>query len=313
MKIIVLLFLIALVFFASKYFELRKGAKDLKKYLINYLNILTSARYGNLKLKADKGYDDITNQLSHAANALLESISDRDTMIGEYIEREKQSQNLKQDFISSLAHDFKVPIIAQDNTYDMFLKGSFGELSQIQYDAIKNLKISNNDLKNLVMDLLDAHKLESCEIELNKEDTNLNDLINEVIEQNQCILSIKNKEIIYEPSFVSSKIDPFLIKRVLNNLISNAIFYGKNTKNIYISLKKTKSNIEISVTDEGDGIKEDISAVFKKYYSASKKYSNIGIGLGLYIANKIVTAHKGTLSAKNAKNKGACFTIKLPS
>ncbi len=280
---------------------------------MNYLNIITSARYGNLNSKIDKGYDNITNQLSQSTNALLESIHDRDKMINEYIEREKQSQNLKQDFISTLAHDFKVPIIAQDNTYDMLLDGKFGELTDIQTDVIKNLKVSNNDLKNLVADLLDAHKLETCEFEVNKEEINLDKLIKEVIEQNKSILSIKNKEIIYSGKNISLCVDEFLIKRVLNNLISNAIFFGKNSKNIYIELSKTKQNVEISITDEGDGIKEDIDSVFKKYYSASKKYSNIGIGLGLYIANKIVMAHSGKITAKNAEGKGACFTVILPA
>ena len=130
----------------------------LSRYLYNYLNVITSARYGNLKSKCEDGVDALTIQLSRNTNALLESVFDRDMMIGEYIEKEKQTQNIKQDFTSSLAHDLKVPIIAQDNTYDLFLNGSFGELSEVQKSAIKNLKISNNDLKNLVSDLLDIYK-----------------------------------------------------------------------------------------------------------------------------------------------------------
>ena len=312
MKILILLALICVIFLISKYFELRKNAIELKKFLINFSNIITSARYGNLNSRFSNGFDNFTNQLSQSANALLESIKDRDNMISEYIEKEKQSQNLKQDFISTLAHDFKVPIIAQDNTYELLLNGNFGELSDIQKEVIQNLKISNNDLKNLIMDLLDAHKLESCNYELNKANANLNDLIKEVIEQNKYLLSSKNKEIIYSGTDIFYNLDTFLIKRVMNNLISNAIFYGKSTKNIYIELLKTKSDIEISVTDEGDGIKEDINTIFKKYYSASKKYSNIGIGLGLYIANKIIIAHNGLINAENVKDKGAKFTIKLP-
>jgi len=78
------------------------------------MNLITSARYGNLNNKVEDGIDALTIQLSRNTNALLESISDRDNMIREYIEKEKESQNIKQDFISCLAHDLKVPIIAQD-------------------------------------------------------------------------------------------------------------------------------------------------------------------------------------------------------
>lgn len=298
-----------------KYIKLTIKYNKLYRYLYNYVNIITSTRYGNLNSKCEDGIDALTIQLSRNTNALIESIKDRDAMIGEYLAKEKQTQNIKQDFISSLAHDLKVPIIAQDNTYDLFLNGNFGELSEVQQKAIKNLKISNNDLRNLVLDLLDAHKLDRQELQVNPTDTNLNSLIQEVINQNQSILTIQNKEIIFnQHENINYSLDSFLVKRVLNNLISNAIFYGKNTKYITIDLYKTPTDTIISVKDEGDGIKEEnINAVFSKYYSSAKKYSNIGVGLGLYIANKIILHHNGRIEAKNNETKGACFSIVLPN
>ena len=297
-----------------KYANLCLKYKKLSKYLYNYVNIITSARYGNLNSKCEDGIDALTIQLSRNTNALLESIFDRDMMIGEYIEKEKQTQNIKQDFISSLAHDLKVPIIAQDNTYDLFLNGNFGELSDIQRSAIKNLKISNNDLKNLIADLLDIHKLDKQELQVNLENVNLNNLIQETIRQNQSILTIKEKNIDFKfAKEINYPLDSFLIKRVLNNLISNAIFYGKNSKDITLTLETKENSVLISISDKGVGInEEDINNIFKKYYTSAKKYSNIGVGLGLYIANKIILAHGGSISAKNNKDKGATFTIELP-
>ena len=286
----------------------------LNKYLYNYVNSIISARYGNLNLKCEDGVDPLTVQLSRNTNALLESIIDRDSMIKEYIEREKQSHNLKQDFISSLAHDLKVPIIAQDNTYDLFLNGNFGQITPEQRKVIENLKLSNIDLKNLVVDLLEAHKMETAQIVLNKEKTNLYEFLNEIIEQNKSILMLQNKVInfIAEDKALEADIDRLLFKRVLNNLISNAVFYGKNSKDIDIELNKEDSGISVSITDYGEGIKEeDIDKIFSKYYTSAKKYSKIGVGLGLYIANKIVLEHGGKLSVQNKPPKGACFTITL--
>lgn len=321
MVFIALNFLICALIIVTAFVLIIKYAKlcikydRLYRYLQNYLNVIITARYGNLNIKCENGVDTITFQLSKYTNTLIESIKDRDLMINEYIEKEKESQNLKQDFIASLTHDLKVPIIAQDNTYDLFLNGSFGELTLIQKDAIKNLKISNNDLKNLIINLLDAQKLDTKNLELNRELLNLNDLIKEIIEQNKAMLLIRNKEIIFNSNCenILYKIDKFLLKRALNNLISNAVFYGRNSKNIYISLNKNTDSIEITVSDEGDGIKEDIiNDIFKRYYTSAKKYSNIGIGLGLYIVNKIVKAHLGSITAKNNKTKGASFIITLP-
>ena len=321
-KIILTIFIffeIILIFFVLfcliKYLRYRLKYNKINKFLYNYLSKITSARYGNLNIKIEKGVNSLTRQLSNNTNALFESIIDRDKMINEYIEKEHQHQNIQKDFITSLAHDLKVPIIAQDNTYDLFLNNSFGEISANQKQVIKNLKISNNDLKNLVINLLDIQKLDIEDFALEKENLDLIQFIKSVIEQNQSILTIKNKKIefIYNDNSIFYDFDKMLFKRLLNNLIANAIYYGKNSSLITIKLNKTAKNIEISVIDEGDGIKEeDINKIFKKYYSNSKKYSNLGIGLGLYIANKIVLAHDGKISAKNNTPKGAIFKISLP-
>ena len=124
----------------TKYTKLYIRHNRLSKYLYNYLNIITSARYGNLNSRCEDGVDALTIQLSRNTNAFLESVIDRDTMISEYIEKEKQSQNIKQDFFSCLAHDLKVPIIAQDNTYDLFLNEDFGSLTNKQKEAVENYK-----------------------------------------------------------------------------------------------------------------------------------------------------------------------------
>jgi K+-sensing histidine kinase KdpD len=283
--------------------------------LHNYLNTITSARYGNLNSKVSDGVDTLTRQLSKNTNALLESIADRDKMIMEYIEKEKERQNLKQDFISGLTHDLKVPIIAQDNTYDLLLNEYFGKLTTEQQTAINNLKVSNNDLKKLILNLLDVQKYENNSLTINKEETELNELINEILKQDENIFKIQNKNIIFNSNDnrIIYSLDKFLIKRVINNLISNAISHSKHSDTIKINLIKTDKNIEIQVTDEGDGInKEDIKNIFEKYYTSAKKYSNTSCGLGLYISNKIILAHNGKIDAKNNSEKGATFTIYLP-
>lgn len=310
----VILFVIILttIILIIKYLALALKHNKFYKYMCNHLNIITAARYGNFNNKFEDGFDKLTAQLSANTNALLESIIDRDKMIQEYIAKEKESLNLRQDFISCLAHDLKVPIIAQDNTYDLFLNGNFGEITQTQKNVITNLKASNIDLKNLVINLLDAQKLDSHQAELNFENVNIVDFIKLVISQNQGILTVKQKEIkfSYNENDIYCKIDTLSIKRVLNNLIANAIHYGKNTKYIYINLVKNINNIQITVTDEGSGInEEDINSIFQKYYTCSKKYSNIAFGLGLYITNKIITAHGGKIEAKNSPNDGASFII----
>jgi len=288
----------------------------LDKFLYSYLNSITSARYGNFNSKIEEGFDPLTKQLGKNTNAFFESVRDRDKMLKEYIEKERERQNIKQDFISSLTHDLKVPIIAQDNTYDLLLAGAFGELNSKQKEVTANLKISNMDLKNLVINLLDVQKLEVQDYKPEFERVNLVNFINSIIEQNRSVLTIHGKTInfSYKEEQISANIDPVLIKRALNNLISNAIYYSKKSKNIYIELNSLDNEVEISVIDEGEGIDEkELNNIFQKYYTCAKKYSNIGAGLGLYIVNKIILAHNGKVKAQNRPDaKGAKFSLCIP-
>ena len=155
----------------AKYFKLSVEYKDLKSYIKKITNLVSSARYGNLYSRIDETNTtkEITSELSKNLNNLLESIIDRDVMINEYVENEKEEANLKEDFIASLTHDLKVPIIAQDNTYELLLSEKFGPLSDIQKEAIIKLKISNMDLKYLIEALLETYKVEHKGIAMKKE------------------------------------------------------------------------------------------------------------------------------------------------
>ena len=141
-----------------KHAKLVSKHNELTKYLKSLLNTLSSARWGNLQIKARKGPSVLSEEISKNLNSLLESILDRDKMIQEYVEKEKENNNIKEDFIAMLTHDLKVPIIAQDNTLDLLLDNKFGQLTNEQKDAIKNIKISNSDLKHLFESLLDSYK-----------------------------------------------------------------------------------------------------------------------------------------------------------
>ena len=108
-------------------------------------------------------------------------------------------------------------------------------------------------------------------------------------------------------------VDYIQFKRVIKNLISNAISYGKSDTNIDIGAKDKSDCSIITVKDYGKGIsKEDIDKVFNKYYSAHKKFRKIGTGLGLYLSKKLINAHGGDLTVESREGEYTEFIIKLP-
>ena len=297
-----------------KYSKLMGKYHELIKYLKGINNCISSARWGNLQIKARKGPSVLSEEISKNLNSLLESILDRDKMIQEYIEKEKENNSIKEDFIAMLTHDLKVPIIAQDNTLDLLLADKFGQLTSEQKDAIKNIKISNSDLRHLVESLLDSHKFEKKGfVPKIQENIDLREFIDDIIMQANSIASLHNKIIrLYDHLEPNYKIttDIFLLRRVIQNLILNAISYGINSDYIDITLENNDDEYIIMVRDYGLGIsKENLDKIFNKYYSAAELYSKASMGLGLYLSNKIINTLNGSIRVASEENKGAEFSV----
>lgn len=307
---LILLFILLLY----KHAKLVSKHNELVKYLKSLLNTVSSARWGNLQIKARKGPSVLSEEISKNLNSLLESILDRDKMIQEYIEKEKENNSIKEDFVAMLTHDLKVPIIAQDNTLDLLLADKFGQLTSEQKDAIKNIKISNSDLRHLVESLLDSHKFEKKGfVPKIQENIDLREFIDDIIMQANSIASLHNKIIrLYDHLEPNYKIttDIFLLRRVIQNLILNAISYGINSDYIDITLENNDDEYIIRVRDYGLGIsKENLDKIFNKYYSAAELYSKASMGLGLYLSNKIINTLNGSIRVASEENKGAEFSV----
>lgn len=293
---------------------------SLNSYIKKLINIVSQVRYGNFKTKTENGFNKITNELSENLNSMFESISDRDAMIQEYILKEKEAGIMKTDFVATLTHDLKVPIIAQDKTFDLFLNNKFGDLSEMQQQAIQNLKISNMDMKYLVEALLETYKIEQTKIELKVEHgVKLASKIEEFISQIEPVALAHNKKINYYKiddgidSDITVDMDVFLIKRVVQNLVLNALSHSQNSDFVDISLGVDAHNFTINVKDYGCGIEqEEIKKIFNKYYSGTSKFMKSGVGLGLYLSNKIVKSHFGRIEVMSALNEGSTFSIILP-
>lgn len=311
-----LIFLITLAvgFLTSKLIASVKKEKDIEEYIKVAINNINQARYGNFQIKFDEKEDD--KGLYKSLNNLFESVSDRDLVINEYREKEKENYNLKEEFIAALTHDLKVPIIAQDKTFDLLLENKFEELTPIQKEVILKLKDSNTDLKEMVNSILETYKIENTGIELNIEkNINVKEFLNNCIEQYKDLANSAGKsvELHIKSDDIFADFDRLLIKRVVNNLVINAIKHSKTTDKIDIHLNKISDTFSIDVIDYGEGIDEDeIQKIFNKYYSITNKTTRISTGLGLYLSNKIIKKHKGLIEVESKKGEGSIFRIILP-
>lgn len=227
---------------------------------------------------------------------------------------QKEIDSLKEDFVATLTHDLKVPIIAEANMLEFLLMEKFGTISSKQKEALENMKSSNKELLDLVQIVLETYRLKEDEIYLDLDFLSVKKFLSDIADEMVYIAEKNNNKLVVNvPKDFDIKIDYVQFRRVLKNLINNSILYGNSNTDIEIGAEIFDDSIQITVKDYGKGIsQEDIEKIFNKYYSASKKFRKIGTGLGLYLSKKIVEAHGGTLRVDSKEGEYTKFFINLP-
>lgn len=283
--------------------------------VLDFVNILDGKSL--FELKDDEIFVIASPELSFSAycNRLeLEDKQERYVIVMKNISNQKEIETLKEDFIATLTHDLKVPIIAESNMLDLLISEKFGEITERQREAFVNMKASNKELIDLVHTVLETYKIKSTGISLFKEKILLYEFLVEIIAEMAPIAEHTNNSLQLDvQGCIELNVDLMHFKRVIKNLINNAISYGANGTNIDIKAWQNDSEVCITVRDYGKGIpSEDIKKIFQKYYSTAKKFRKTGTGLGLFLAQQIVKAHKGSLSVASKLNEYTEFCIKLP-
>ena len=163
--------------------------------------------------------------------------------------------------------------------------------------------------------VLETYKVRDGKIKLYKENIMLKGFIEDIAEEMKPIALKTNNNIVFEPMRdIRVYADKIQLKRVIKNLIQNAISYGEANSPIEITIGEIPKYIVIKVKDFGAGIsKNEINKIFNRYYSAAKKFRKIGTGLGLYLSLQIVKSHGGDLTVESEEGEFTEFTIKLPA
>jgi two-component system phosphate regulon sensor histidine kinase PhoR len=169
----------------------------------------------------------------------------------------------------------------------------------------------------MVNELLDFSLLERENLVLNWEELDLSPVILEVLQSFREQADARRISLTAAPRDASlvAEVDPARMRRVLINLVENAIKYSDVDGKVLVTGESTNGSVIIRVIDQGCGIPaEDFSRIFEKYYQVSHTHykNNIGIGLGLYIAKQIVEAHGGSIVVNSQLDAGSTFTLTIP-
>ena len=229
---------------------------------------------------------------------------------------QKDMDRLRDDFIATLTHDLRTPLLATIQTLSFFIDGSLGELDERQKFFLSTMKKSNEDILGLVNALLEVYKYEAGNLNLAKTKFNLNDFLVQCKSEIDNLANKKEVELILNLSETEKEAilaDKNEIKRVVFNLLGNAINHNPKGTKVILSTTLQKNDVVISVKDNGAGIpKSDIPKMFKRFSQGTSEKRSVGTGLGLYLSRQIIEAHGGKIWLETDKNKGTEFLFLLP-
>jgi len=222
----------------------------------------------------------------------------------------------REDFMATLTHDMKNPVIGANRFLDLFIAGTVGEISDEQREMLQYLKESNYGLLKLINDLIDVYRLEKDVKVLSEENVSLLPLIASCASRLKPFANLRNIEVTTE---LPEKMETFRgdsrrLERVVQNLLDNALKFAPDSGHIKLRLSSSKTNVLLEVEDDGPGITpEEQCHLFKRFSQGNigKRYAG-GSGLGLYLCKQIVNAHGGTIECQSKPHSTTIFRVCLP-
>lgn len=244
------------------------------------------------------------NSLSENLAMTIDNLQQANEKLTKDIEKEKQLEQIRKEFISSVSHELKTPLSIVQSYAEGLKDGLNIEKNGYYADVILEEVDRMNDL---VVDMLELSKLQSGTYKLKSEPFLIVDSVENVIirmfdnktNQNKCKL-ISN---VKEDTFVSG--EKRKIEQVLTNILSNAIHYGKPGSDITVNLKNDDDYVNISIFNEGQHIPADkIDKIWDRFYriDESRNRQSGGTGLGLAIVKTIVDLHHSTINVHNIED-----------
>lgn len=220
----------------------------------------------------------------------------------------KEERVLREQFISTLSHDLRSPLAAVKLLADMILK----DPSSIEKNC-KRIRTNIDRTDKMIRNLLDANRIKiGKELPLDISKCELISLINEACEDYR--IKDNNKiQLCSEDSEIFGYWDRDALKRVFENLVSNALKYGKETTPINIVATTVKDHVIVKIHNEGNPIMPvDLPRIFDQFHRSSKHEGVKGWGLGLTLVKGIIEAHKGKVIVTSLAVEGTTFTIDIP-
>lgn len=259
---------------------------------------------GNLDVSVDPeiGWGEF-KRLINAFNQMTADLKDYQAL-----RLQAQVSELKEQVFRAVAHDLRAPLMGLQGYIYILQNGKVSEEEKQNY--LKLMGEAAQNLSALLEDVLDVSRLEAGMAQVQKQSVDVRALVDEVLGTLQPTAKQKNLQLTAQVDVDRLPADPKLLKRVLTNLVSNAIKFTEKGF-VKVTVTQDKKAYTLSVQDSGIGLSApEIKGLFHKYHQVHA--DKPGYGLGLFISRQLVEAHGGSLKVTSKPGQGSTFTVRLP-
>ncbi|MBX9692309.1 MAG: PAS domain-containing sensor histidine kinase [Cyanobacteria bacterium] len=227
----------------------------------------------------------------------------------------KHLMHQREDFVATLTHDLKTPVLAANRAVKFLIEGEFGALTDEQVSILQTILQSNEAMYSLVSTLLEVYRYDSGAKQIV---IALHDLANAtknlIQELSPLARSSEIKMSVILPNAATPvPCDAAEIRRVVQNLLDNALKFTKPGGEIEVRMDQSGETTTIAVRDTGKGISdEDKPKLFQRFWTPpASGRCYCGTGLGLYLCRKIVELHGGTIWCESMRGVGSTFSFTI--
>jgi two-component system NarL family sensor kinase len=258
----------------------------------------------------------VTGILSDRAHIYEEALAQQKAQL----HAQEKLASVREDFMSTLTHDLKTPLLGAIETLKSLQKSQFGTVTAVQQDVLSMMTRSHQSTLQLVETILDIYRNDTEGLKLNLTQINLVAVAEESLATLVDLAATRRVYLClgYGASDFRRSLwvngDALQLQRVFSNLLINGINHSPRGGKVEIILESDSVYHLVKVIDNGPGINtSQIPHLFERFYQGDSDRQAKGSGLGLYLTRQIIEAHGGTIWAENRMPNGALFGFRLPT
>ncbi|HEU4835962.1 MAG TPA: sensor histidine kinase [Pyrinomonadaceae bacterium] len=279
---------------------------------------------GNFSARAPAGGRDEMSSLGRNFNAMAERLQKRE-------ERFAELDRLKSEFVSTVSHELRTPLTTIKALTRLLMREGLDEAKRREY--IETISVECDRQIDLVLNLLDLSRIEGGVLRVTHQRVDVQEMISSVVKSEARSAEKRRHDLRLDPNLEVPPVcaDPKELRRVLSNIVENAIKYTPDGGRIVLSALQQNGHVAISVADNGRGIPpEDMPILFDKFHRGRPAPHSeamlgattdaefledadvSGVGLGLYLARNVMEQMGGRITVESQVGRGSTFKLHLP-